>query len=80
MWGISAKDAQGRSIFDLGIGMPLDMVIAQIRACLNGKKASVEKVMQAVGRRGKPVACRVTCKVFTGTDTKRGVTIVMEQV
>jgi two-component system, chemotaxis family, CheB/CheR fusion protein len=79
MWGVSAKDAQGRSIFDLGIGLPLDKVNTQIRACLNGNKNSAEQVLQAVGRRGKRVTCKVLCKVFAGPDAKRGVTIVMEE-
>jgi two-component system, chemotaxis family, CheB/CheR fusion protein len=79
LWGVSAKEAQGRSIFDLGIGLPLEKVIGQIRACLNGKKQSAEMVLQSTNRRGKPVACKVICKVYTGTDAKRGVTIVMEQ-
>ena len=79
MWGVSAKDAQGRPILDLGIGLPLDKVSAQIRACLNGKKDGAEQVLKAVNRRGKPMTCKVMCKSFTGADAKRGVTLVMEE-
>jgi len=77
MWGVSAKDAQGQAIFDLGIGLPLDKMNAQIRACLNGKKAQEEQVLKAVNRRGKTFSCKVQCKVFGGPDGKRGVTLVM---
>src|SRR5437660_1492610 len=66
MWGVAAKEAQGQSIYDLGIGLPLDKLDTQIRACLNGNKDNKEHVLQAVNRRGKPMACRVTCKSFIG--------------
>jgi two-component system, chemotaxis family, CheB/CheR fusion protein len=79
MWGVRAKEAQGQSLYDLGIGLPLDKLNAQIQACLKGKKDDVEHVLQAVDRRGKAIACKVTCKAFTGTDGNRGVTLVMEQ-
>jgi two-component system, chemotaxis family, CheB/CheR fusion protein len=79
MWGVRAKEAQGQSIYDLGIGLPLDKLNKQIRECLNGKKDGHEDVLQAVNRRGKAIACKVTCKAFTGTDGNRGVTLLMEQ-
>ena len=79
MWGVRAKEAQGQSIYDLGIGLPLDKLNKQIRECLNGKKDGDEHVLQAVNRRGKAIACKVTCKAFTGTDGNRGVTLLMEQ-
>jgi two-component system CheB/CheR fusion protein len=79
MWGVRAKEAQGQSIYDLGIGLPLDKLNAQIEACLKGKKHNGEHVLQAVDRRGKAIACKVTCKAFMGSDGNRGVTLVMEQ-
>ncbi len=79
LWGVRAKEAQGQSIYDLGIGLPLDKLNAQIQACLKGKKDNAEQVLQAVDRRGKAIACKVTCKAFAGTDGNRGVTLVMEQ-
>ncbi|HEY2818098.1 MAG TPA: CheR family methyltransferase [Casimicrobiaceae bacterium] len=80
MWGTRAKEAQGHSVFSLGIGLPLDKVGTEIRACLNGKKDDEEQVLQAVNRRGKSIQCRVTCKSFVGPDEKRGVTLIMEEV
>src|SRR5947207_110840 len=80
MWGVAAKEAQGQSIYDLGIGLPLDRLDTQIRACLNGNKDNKEHVLQAVNRRGKPMACKVTCKSFMGADDKRGVTLLMEEM
>jgi len=80
MWGVAAKEAQGQSIYNLGIGLPLDKLDTQIRACLNGNKDSKEHVLQAVNRRGKPMACKVTCKSFMGADDKRGVTLLMEEM
>ena len=79
MWGVHAKEAQGQSIYELGIGLPLDKLNNQIRACLNGKKSNESHVLQAVNRRGKPMACKVTCKAFMGTDGNRGVTLLMEE-
>ena len=80
MWGIRAKEAQGQSVLDLGIGLPLDKVGSQIRSCLNGKKDGEETILQAVNRRGKSIKCRVACKAFVGPDEKRGVTVIMEEV
>ncbi|HEY3177910.1 MAG TPA: CheR family methyltransferase [Casimicrobiaceae bacterium] len=79
MWGVRAKEAQGQSIYNLGIGLPLDKLTRKIRACLNGKKGNEEHVVQAVNRRGKPIACKVTCKAFMGVDGNRGITLLMEE-
>ena len=79
MWGVRAKEAQGQSIYDLGIGLPLDKLNKQIRACLNGNKGNDEHVLQAVNRRGKAITCKVTCKSFAGADGNRGVTLLMEE-
>jgi two-component system, chemotaxis family, CheB/CheR fusion protein len=80
LWGLRAEEAHGENIFQLEIGLPLDKVKTGMRACLAGEKNPEGIVLKAVNRRGRKIACRVTCKAFAISAEERGAILLMEEM
>ena len=53
LWGVRPDEAQGRHLFGLDIGLPLDGV-------LDGSDARVDVELDALNRRGRTVTVKVT--------------------
>ena len=64
----------------LDIGLPVQELRSQITACLSGASQHEELVLDAVNRKGKPIACRVTCVTLRSdsSDESAGVILLME--
>jgi two-component system CheB/CheR fusion protein len=95
LWGVGQEEVQGKHLFNLDIGLPVDQVLPALRATLtsgsdgsdgsdgsNGSDGPGAHtiVVQAANRRGKPVTCLVSCSPLLGSDRQvRGVIVLIEQ-
>ena len=81
MWGLRAGEVQGKSFMNLDIGLPVEDLRKQIRACLTGESEYAHSILEAVNRRGRKISCRVTCSRFID-ETKKdaGVVLLMEEI
>ena len=64
LWGVRADEAQGQHLFGLDIGLPLDGVRGALRRVLGGDEERVDMELEALNRRGRTVAVRVTLMPF----------------
>jgi two-component system, chemotaxis family, CheB/CheR fusion protein len=60
LWGVRADEAQGRQLFGLDIGLPMDGVRGALRQVLGGTEEHVDVELEALNRRGRAVTVRVT--------------------
>lgn len=79
LWGLRAEEAQGKSFFNLDIGLPVDQLARAVRTCLGGEPSEV--MLQAVNRRGRTIACKVCCTPLRGArgDTQGAILLVEDQ-
>jgi len=61
LWGLRSEEVQGRNVFSLDIGLPIDQLRPMIRASLSAESALDEKTIPATNRRGRPITCKATC-------------------
>ncbi|MBW4620258.1 MAG: PAS domain-containing protein [Cyanosarcina radialis HA8281-LM2] len=82
LWGLRADEVQGRSFFNLDIGLPVDQLRSPIRNCLAGESLTqTEILLDATNRRGRTIQCRVTYNLLVGSNQeRRGVILLMEEV
>jgi two-component system CheB/CheR fusion protein len=80
MWGVRAEEAQGNSLFNLDIGLPVGELHQPIRDVLARAAAHRELLLPATNRRGKGIQCRVSIAPLMGADkTVTGVILLMEE-
>jgi two-component system CheB/CheR fusion protein len=79
LWGLAPDEAEGEHLLALDIGLPLGELGGELKAALSGQGERVERVLDAVNRRGQPVRCRVTV-VPMGSDGSGGALVMMEPV
>jgi two-component system, chemotaxis family, CheB/CheR fusion protein len=81
MWGLRSDEVQGKSFFELDIGLPIHQLREPIRACFEGRQSETTLVLDAVNRRGRAIKCEVIVKMFGELgDESMGVAISMEDV
>jgi two-component system CheB/CheR fusion protein len=79
LWGLGSSEIMGVSFLGLDIGLPVEKLRQPIRSVLDGKADIQEVLLPAINRRGKSIACRVTCTAFSGgTKERQGVVLMME--
>jgi two-component system CheB/CheR fusion protein len=78
LWGVTPEEVEGRHIFELDIGLPVDVLKAPLKAVLAGTSEREELVVEAVNRRGKPFRCGIVCLPLHGPETISGVIVMME--
>jgi two-component system, chemotaxis family, CheB/CheR fusion protein len=80
MWGVRAEEAQGNSLFNLDIGLPVGELHQPIREIVSRAAAHRELLLTATNRRGKPIRCRIAIAPLVGGDeTVTGVILLMEE-
>jgi two-component system CheB/CheR fusion protein len=78
LWGARQEEVHGQHFLNLDIGLPVDQIRPALRAALSGQDGTRSTVVQATNRRGKRVACRVTCSPLVDSDRSvRGAIVVM---
>src|SRR5262249_54841313 len=60
LWGLTADEVEGSSLFDLDIGLPVAELRPPIESCLAGEAQEPMMELDAVNRRGTPIRCAVT--------------------
>jgi two-component system CheB/CheR fusion protein len=79
LWGLRAEEVTGRHFLNLDIGLPFEMLRPLLRGALGGETGDAQ--VDAVNRRGRPVAVRVVCTPLSGRaggTASDGAIIVME--
>jgi two-component system CheB/CheR fusion protein len=81
LWGLRADEVQGKNIFSLDIGLPVDRIRKTLLDCLNGDNDHEETTVTATNRRGKAFECKVTCSPMRdGAMGRNGVIVLMEPI
>jgi two-component system CheB/CheR fusion protein len=80
LWGLTPEEAEDQHFQSLDIGLPVEKVKSQVRACLSGDSTREEVVVEATNRRGKRFQCRVTVLPLGSDGSVSGVIMMMEPV
>jgi two-component system CheB/CheR fusion protein len=80
LWGLTPDDTEDRHFLALDFGLPVERLKAPIRNCLAGDADREELVLEAINRRGRAFACRVTCMPLLQSNDAAvsGVIVMME--
>ncbi|MBD2006249.1 MULTISPECIES: CheR family methyltransferase [Cyanophyceae] len=80
LWGLRVDEVQGQHFLNLDIGLPVEQLKQCIRRCLSGESDYEEVIANAINRRGKAIACKVTCTPLVNTQREiQGAILVMEE-
>jgi two-component system CheB/CheR fusion protein len=79
LWGLREDEVNGKHLFNLDIGLPLERLRPLLRSCLSDGAAMQFVTLDAVNRRGKSIRCEVTCAPLAGCDGLRGAILLMEE-
>lgn len=80
LWGLRVDEVQGQHFLNLDIGLPVEQLKQPIRRCLSGECDYQEVIANAINRRGKAIACKVTCTPLINTQREiQGAILVMEE-
>jgi two-component system CheB/CheR fusion protein len=79
LWGLDAEEVRGKSLADLGTGLPTEKLVGPLQAAVGG--AGPRKILvNAVDRRGRSFRCRVTITPSAGANREPlGAVLVMEE-
>jgi len=81
LWGVRADEAEGRHLFNLDIGLPMESLRPVLKLQLEDDHVGSHEVtiLDAVNRRGHPVQVRVTVtRLSQDGDQPRAAVLVME--
>jgi two-component system CheB/CheR fusion protein len=71
MWGVREDEAVGQHLLNLDIGLPTGELRAVVREVAGGDREHAELSLEAVNRRGRTVALRVTVTTLADADPDR---------
>jgi two-component system CheB/CheR fusion protein len=60
LWGLRAEEVEGRSFFELDIGLPVEELRESLMGFMDGRTERGSVTLDAVNRRGRRIACHVT--------------------
>ena len=79
LWGLRADEVRDGHFMNLDIGLPVEQLRQQIRACLAGESTQEQTILEARDRRGRPVRCEITCAPLLNPEREiRGAIVLME--
>jgi two-component system CheB/CheR fusion protein len=79
LWGLRSEEVEGQHFVNLDIGLPIDKLLENIKACLNESEEYQEVTIEATNRRGRKIDCRVICTPLKSKiDGVRGAILLME--
>jgi len=80
-FGLSAAEVEGKNLFSLDFGLPVDELRQAIRDCMSGAAAFVEATLDATNRRGRPIRSKVVCSQMKDeTGDAHGVILLIEEI
>jgi two-component system CheB/CheR fusion protein len=77
LWGLRSDEVRDEPFLRLEIGLPVEKLAEQIRACLRGRGDGRERVLEAHDRRGRAIQCRVSTSPLSGPDDSISGTILL---
>src|SRR5262245_18476892 len=80
LWGLRADEVEGRSLFDLDIGLPVAQLRAAVEGCLRGDAQAPSLELDAVNRRGAAIRCVVTCRPLRQGDDVTGAIVMVQRI
>ena len=83
LWGVRADEAEGASLLELDIGLPVEQLRQPVSDALARTDGDVsELVLRATNRKGRKIHCRVVCSPLVGRASARaqGVIVSMEEI
>lgn len=79
LWGLREDETVGQHFLTLDSGLPTEQLKPLLREVIFGDRENAELALDAINRRGRPVALRVTVTPLTSVpDDSRGALLVME--
>jgi two-component system CheB/CheR fusion protein len=79
MWGLRMEEAKGRALSALDIGLPVERIRAAVDTALRGETPAPVTV-DAIDRRGRPVACEVMISPLAADGQPSGVVLAIDEV
>ena len=79
LWGMRADEAIGQHFFALDIGLPVERLRTEIRACASGEHEYVEASVTANNRKGKLITCAVKVSRLTQDGQSKGTILLMDE-
>jgi two-component system CheB/CheR fusion protein len=82
LWGVRPDEAEGRSLFGLDIGLPIDGLRDSLRAVLAGREERTVTVVDATNCRGRSIRVRLSCLPMRDADAAEvtGAVVLAEEV
>ncbi|HET6762284.1 MAG TPA: CheR family methyltransferase, partial [Longimicrobiaceae bacterium] len=79
LWGLRSEEVEGQALVTLDVGLPVEALLAPIRATLDGAP-EFEAVLPCINRRGRNIQCRISLMPLVGPKKEvRGVVLLMEE-
>jgi two-component system, chemotaxis family, CheB/CheR fusion protein len=79
LWGLRADEVRDGHFMNLDIGLPVEQLRQNIRACLAGESTQERTILEARDRRGRPIRCEITCAPLLNPEREiRGAIVLME--
>ena len=80
LWGLRSEEVEGRSLFDLDIGLPVAELRPAIEECLR-RETTLRKIeLDAVNRRGASIRCLVTCTPLKQGNEVVGAIVLVQRI
>jgi len=80
LWGLRHAEVQGKNLFSLDIGLPLEQIRPALKTCICGEAGFSELQVEATNRRGRAILCRVTCTEMKEDHVSTGCVLVMTEI
>jgi two-component system CheB/CheR fusion protein len=78
LWGLRFDEVRGKNLLGLDIGLPVERLKPLLLNSQSGDAVLQRIVLEATNRRGRPIACRVTCTPMAVDARIKGTVILME--
>ncbi len=80
LWGLRSDEVQGKSLFSLDIGLPVQELRSPIQMCLTGETDTQELVLPAINRRGRKIDCHLVITPLLNLEgVRQGAILLMEE-
>jgi two-component system CheB/CheR fusion protein len=79
LWGLRQDEVIGKHFLSLDIGLPVERLRTEVKACISGESEYQEVSIAANNRRGKPITCTVKVSRLTQDGRAQGVILLMDE-
>jgi len=79
MWGLRPDEVIDKHFFTLDIGLPVEKLRSELRACLAGESEYQEMALAANNRRGKSINCAIKISRLNQDSHPEGIILLMDE-